>query len=85
VALYDEWAESYDDTLNESGYATPDRCAEALAQFAPDPERRCSISAAARAVGRGAAAPRASPRIDGHRSVGGHAGGGRKARALPPT
>ncbi|HBG98511.1 MAG TPA: methyltransferase type 11 [Rhodobacteraceae bacterium] len=37
-ALYDEWAETYDDTLNESGYVTPDRCAEALAQFAPDPE-----------------------------------------------
>ena len=35
-ALYDEWADSYDETLAESGYATPDRCAAALARFAED-------------------------------------------------
>lgn len=35
-ALYDDWADSYDDTLTDQGYATPTRCAEALAGAAPD-------------------------------------------------
>lgn len=30
-ALYDDWAESYDDELIENGYVTPQRCAAALA------------------------------------------------------
>jgi len=33
---YDEWAASYDDELAANRYATPARCAEALAAFAPD-------------------------------------------------
>lgn len=33
-AFYDAWAESYDAEIAENGYATPDRCAAALAQFA---------------------------------------------------
>lgn len=32
--FYGEWAESYDAEVSENGYATPARCAEALAQFA---------------------------------------------------
>ncbi|MEP1767488.1 MAG: class I SAM-dependent methyltransferase [Sulfitobacter sp.] len=34
--LYDNWSASYETDVTESGYATPKRCAEALAQFAPD-------------------------------------------------
>ena len=33
---YDKWAGAYDDTMDENGYATPDRCAIALAAYAPD-------------------------------------------------
>jgi len=32
-ALYDIWAESYDAEIARNGYATPRRCAEALARF----------------------------------------------------
>lgn len=32
-ALYDQWAASYDDEITENGYATPRRCAEALASL----------------------------------------------------
>jgi len=35
-ALYDAWAASYDEEIAENGYATPRRCAEALAGLAPD-------------------------------------------------
>ncbi len=35
-ALYDDWAASYDAEIAENGYATPRRCAEALAGFAAD-------------------------------------------------
>jgi SAM-dependent methyltransferase len=35
--LYDEWSASYDTELEHNGYATPRRCAEALAQFCTDP------------------------------------------------
>ncbi len=31
--LYDDWAASYEAELGENGYATPGRCAKALAQF----------------------------------------------------
>lgn len=31
--LYDAWAETYDAEIKENGYATPSRCAAALAQF----------------------------------------------------
>ncbi|NNE52804.1 MAG: methyltransferase domain-containing protein [Sulfitobacter sp.] len=31
--LYDDWSDSYEDELGENGYATPARCAEALARF----------------------------------------------------
>ena len=31
--LYDAWAASYDAEIRENGYATPGRCAAALAQF----------------------------------------------------
>ncbi len=34
-ALYDEWADGYDAEVAENGYATPARCAEALARHAP--------------------------------------------------
>lgn len=34
--FYDEWAETYEAEMGENGYATPPRCAEALAQFASD-------------------------------------------------
>ena len=34
-ALYDDWAASYDAELGANGYATPARCAEALARHAP--------------------------------------------------
>lgn len=36
-ALYDSWAASYDAEIRENGYATPGRCAEALARFMSDP------------------------------------------------
>lgn len=35
--LYEEWAASYDAEISENGYATPGRCAAALARFAADP------------------------------------------------
>ena len=35
-ALYADWAAGYDADLAAKGYASPDRCAAALAQFAPD-------------------------------------------------
>ncbi|PRY95109.1 methyltransferase family protein [Hasllibacter halocynthiae] len=35
-AHYDRWAESYDAEVAENGYATPRRCAEALARHLPD-------------------------------------------------
>ncbi len=35
-ALYDEWSASYDAEVGEFGYATPARCAAALAAYAPD-------------------------------------------------
>ncbi|MBD3663131.1 class I SAM-dependent DNA methyltransferase [Sulfitobacter aestuariivivens] len=31
--LYDDWAESYEEELGKNGYATPARCAKALAEF----------------------------------------------------
>lgn len=34
---YDDWSDSYDAEISENGYATPRRCAEALAACAPDP------------------------------------------------
>lgn len=34
-SFYDKWAETYDDEVAENGYVTPNRCAEALAEFAP--------------------------------------------------
>lgn len=33
---YDAWSESYDKEITENGYATPGRCAAALAQFVDD-------------------------------------------------
>lgn len=38
VALYDEWAASYDEDLEASGYATPARLAELLATHLTDPD-----------------------------------------------
>lgn len=35
-AHYDEWAASYNKEITENGYATPGRCAAALAQFSTD-------------------------------------------------
>lgn len=35
-AFYDAWAASYDAEIKDNGYATPGRCAAALAQFATD-------------------------------------------------
>jgi predicted TPR repeat methyltransferase len=35
-ALYDGWSQSYDAEVCEHGYATPGRCAEALARFSQD-------------------------------------------------
>ena len=35
-AHYDDWAASYDAEISENGYATPTRCAEALARHLPD-------------------------------------------------
>ena len=34
--LYDDWAASYEAEVGENGYATPGRCAEALADNMPD-------------------------------------------------
>ena len=34
--LYDEWSSTYDDSVNGLGYATPERCAAALAELAAD-------------------------------------------------
>lgn len=34
--LYDAWADSYNAEITENGYATPGRCAKALARFVPD-------------------------------------------------
>lgn len=34
--LYDDWAASYEAEVAENGYATPPRCAEALARFSDD-------------------------------------------------
>ncbi|WP_127112217.1 class I SAM-dependent DNA methyltransferase [Shimia sediminis] len=36
AALYDEWAATYDAEIADNGYATPKRCAEALAKVATD-------------------------------------------------
>ena len=36
--LYDAWACSYDSEIGANGYATPARCAAALAEFLHDPE-----------------------------------------------
>ena len=33
--LYDEWADSYDDEVEENGYVSPTRTASALTQFLP--------------------------------------------------
>lgn len=35
-ALYDDWSTSYDTEVRENGYATPGRCAAALASFTED-------------------------------------------------
>jgi predicted TPR repeat methyltransferase len=35
-ALYDSWSASYEAEIGENGYATPGRCAEALAKHAPN-------------------------------------------------
>lgn len=35
-SFYDDWSDSYDAEIHANGYATPKRCAEALAQFATD-------------------------------------------------
>ncbi len=35
-ALYDAWSKSYDSEIRKNGYATPRRCATALAKFASD-------------------------------------------------
>lgn len=35
-ALYDDWAASYEAEVGEHGYATPGRCAEALAKYCDD-------------------------------------------------
>ena len=37
--LYDDWAASYEAELGENGYATPGRCAAALAKYIPDASR----------------------------------------------
>jgi predicted TPR repeat methyltransferase len=36
--LYEDWAESYDAETGANGYATPDRLAQALHAFLPDPD-----------------------------------------------
>ena len=35
-ALYDEWSQSYEAEVGDNGYATPGRCADALARAMPD-------------------------------------------------
>ncbi|ABG32159.1 methyltransferase domain-containing protein [Roseobacter denitrificans] len=35
-ALYDDWSATYEAEVVQNGYATPGRCAEALAQFSSD-------------------------------------------------
>lgn len=35
-AFYDRWASTYDKELQDNGYITPRRCAEALARLVPD-------------------------------------------------
>jgi predicted TPR repeat methyltransferase len=35
-SLYDDWAASYEAEIGENGYATPGRCAEALAKYCDD-------------------------------------------------
>ncbi|MEO1329711.1 MAG: methyltransferase domain-containing protein [Pseudomonadota bacterium] len=35
-SLYDDWADTYDETVAGNGYVTPQRCADALAAFSPD-------------------------------------------------
>ncbi|UWR20873.1 class I SAM-dependent methyltransferase [Sulfitobacter sp. S190] len=35
-AIYDSWSSTYEDEVASHGYATPDRCAAALAQFVDD-------------------------------------------------
>lgn len=35
-ALYDAWSQSYEEEVANNGYATPGRCAEALASFTED-------------------------------------------------
>ena len=35
-AYYDDWAKSYDAEITDNGYATPRRCAQALASCTPD-------------------------------------------------
>ena len=37
--FYRKWAATYDDEVAGEGYITPNRCAEALAQFAGDPDQ----------------------------------------------
>ena len=37
-ALYRDWAQSYEDEVLANGYATPERCAVALAKFATNPD-----------------------------------------------
>lgn len=37
--LYDAWAASYEAEIGDHGYATPGRCATALAKFMPDKSR----------------------------------------------
>ncbi|MEK6204583.1 MAG: methyltransferase type 11, partial [Amylibacter sp.] len=34
--FYSDWAATYDAEILENGYATPERCAKALAGFAPE-------------------------------------------------
>lgn len=36
--LYDAWSKSYEEEVGTNGYATPARCAEALARFVKDPD-----------------------------------------------
>ncbi|XDZ64877.1 class I SAM-dependent methyltransferase [Alphaproteobacteria bacterium LSUCC0684] len=36
MAIYDDWAASYDETVLSHGYVTPQRCAAALALLEPD-------------------------------------------------
>jgi len=35
--LYDDWSASYEAEVGENGYATPERCAKALAKYSDDP------------------------------------------------